>query len=512
MIPGSIPQRGGSVVYMFANPVQHQRTKHIEIDIHFVRDKVATGHIRVLHVPSHFQYADIFTKGLPYQLFADFQSSLSVRASPAPTAKAYIDPPQSNPSLSDPLGHLPQQMDLLSARVHNLRNKLESSLAAQLGSTLDELPPKTHVDSLKSSLLDALSDSLNQKFPQLLNNFIKENLPDLNKKIGRNLKTEMHYILEESLKGILHFIVKIPTDLLLEIVTTKDITTMVNKTLADMTELVELVSKIACNMDTSPPPFSVVVEGGEERYSDFTPIPSIHKADKGKGLATSYDESAMKMIMPVMDKGGLIPNFSILKKFITYGQALVTLEGLLKNLLAKFNWVNETTKKLNIPHPYQLTDTEFPLAERKRKIRIEMVRQVFLNKEVVADRMKRNLLPLHDVTTGRYGEVLEQPEAKILLYNANVELGFERVGEYRLATTIQLLRSHNIIIQDTRFFLQGFSPQVISYKVLYLILDVFDIVKRDQYERVLYSRNCVPIIQSVERGVCLMMHLETTPD
>ncbi|GJX47406.1 ribonuclease H-like domain-containing protein [Tanacetum coccineum] len=34
-----------STVYMSANPVQHQRTKHIEIDIHFVRDKVATGHV-----------------------------------------------------------------------------------------------------------------------------------------------------------------------------------------------------------------------------------------------------------------------------------------------------------------------------------------------------------------------------------------------------------------------------------------------------------------------------------
>ncbi|GJV51959.1 ribonuclease H-like domain-containing protein [Tanacetum coccineum] len=78
-----------SVVYMSANPVQHQRTKHIEIDIHFVRDKVAADHVRVLHVPSRFQYADIFTKGLPYHLFADFRSSLSVRRSPAPTARAY---------------------------------------------------------------------------------------------------------------------------------------------------------------------------------------------------------------------------------------------------------------------------------------------------------------------------------------------------------------------------------------------------------------------------------------
>ncbi|GKE87467.1 ribonuclease H-like domain-containing protein [Tanacetum coccineum] len=64
-----------------------QRTKHIRIDIHFVRDLVATGAIRVLHVPSRYQYADIFTKGLPTSLFDEFRTSLSVRSSPAPTAR-----------------------------------------------------------------------------------------------------------------------------------------------------------------------------------------------------------------------------------------------------------------------------------------------------------------------------------------------------------------------------------------------------------------------------------------
>ncbi|GKF91914.1 ribonuclease H-like domain-containing protein, partial [Tanacetum coccineum] len=75
-----------SVVYLSCNSVQHQRTKHIEIDIHFVRDLVAGGQVRVLHVPSRYQYADIFTKGLPFTLFEEFRNSLSVRCPFAPTA------------------------------------------------------------------------------------------------------------------------------------------------------------------------------------------------------------------------------------------------------------------------------------------------------------------------------------------------------------------------------------------------------------------------------------------
>ncbi|WVZ62945.1 hypothetical protein U9M48_012633, partial [Paspalum notatum var. saurae] len=54
-----------SAVYMGGNLVVHHRTKHIEIDIHFVREKVALGQVRVLHVPSSHQFADIMTKGLP---------------------------------------------------------------------------------------------------------------------------------------------------------------------------------------------------------------------------------------------------------------------------------------------------------------------------------------------------------------------------------------------------------------------------------------------------------------
>ncbi|GJX43771.1 ribonuclease H-like domain-containing protein [Tanacetum coccineum] len=78
-----------SAVYMSVNPVQHQRTKHIEIYIHFVRGKVTTGHVHVLHVPSYFRYAYIFTKGLPSDLFEDLRSSLSVCPPPAQIEGAY---------------------------------------------------------------------------------------------------------------------------------------------------------------------------------------------------------------------------------------------------------------------------------------------------------------------------------------------------------------------------------------------------------------------------------------
>lgn len=61
--------QNASAIYLSDNPVQHQRTEHIEMDVHSVWKKVACGQAHVLHVPPWHQIADIFTKGLPVVLF-----------------------------------------------------------------------------------------------------------------------------------------------------------------------------------------------------------------------------------------------------------------------------------------------------------------------------------------------------------------------------------------------------------------------------------------------------------
>lgn len=78
-----------SAIYMTTNPIHHRRTKHIELDIHILWDKFIVRHVRVLHVPSRYQFANIFTKCLPFLLFSDFRSSLSICQPPTQTAREY---------------------------------------------------------------------------------------------------------------------------------------------------------------------------------------------------------------------------------------------------------------------------------------------------------------------------------------------------------------------------------------------------------------------------------------
>jgi hypothetical protein len=57
--------------YLSANPVFHAPTKHIEVEFHFVCERVAQKLLQIRFVSSKDQIADIFTKALPLALFKE---------------------------------------------------------------------------------------------------------------------------------------------------------------------------------------------------------------------------------------------------------------------------------------------------------------------------------------------------------------------------------------------------------------------------------------------------------
>nr|GEZ97106.1 retrovirus-related Pol polyprotein from transposon TNT 1-94 [Tanacetum cinerariifolium] len=54
-----------AAIAISCNPVQHSRTKHIDVRYHFIKEKVEKGIVELLFIETEYQLADLFTKALP---------------------------------------------------------------------------------------------------------------------------------------------------------------------------------------------------------------------------------------------------------------------------------------------------------------------------------------------------------------------------------------------------------------------------------------------------------------
>jgi hypothetical protein len=67
-----------SAIRMADNPIEHGRTKHIDIRYQFLRDHQQKGDIKIAYVNTHNQLADIFTKSLEENTFSKLRNELNI--------------------------------------------------------------------------------------------------------------------------------------------------------------------------------------------------------------------------------------------------------------------------------------------------------------------------------------------------------------------------------------------------------------------------------------------------
>nr|GEW43573.1 retrovirus-related Pol polyprotein from transposon TNT 1-94 [Tanacetum cinerariifolium] len=68
-----------ATIAISCNPVQHPRTKHIDVRYHFVKEKVEKGIVELFFVETEYQLADLFTKALPVERFKYLVRRLGMR-------------------------------------------------------------------------------------------------------------------------------------------------------------------------------------------------------------------------------------------------------------------------------------------------------------------------------------------------------------------------------------------------------------------------------------------------
>ncbi|GJT03946.1 hypothetical protein Tco_0838408 [Tanacetum coccineum] len=141
----------------------------------------------------------------------------------------------------------------------------------------------------------------------------------------------------------------------------------------------------------------------------------------------------------------------------------------LESLRAKFQWVINQTRKLGLPPPPALATFGMTAEDKKRK-KTEILKEVFVTKNITVDGMQRNLIPPPGVVSIE-GLVINKPELGIFFMNRNTDIAFQRESEFHLTPTVQLIRIQNQIKVDSEI------ADAMFKKMIYVIEAMSDCIE-----------------------------------
>lgn len=67
-----------SAIQLATNPTANKRTKHVDIDCHFIKHHIISGFLNLVYLPSQQQLVDVLTKALPSAWFHELISKLGI--------------------------------------------------------------------------------------------------------------------------------------------------------------------------------------------------------------------------------------------------------------------------------------------------------------------------------------------------------------------------------------------------------------------------------------------------
>ncbi|ODQ69604.1 hypothetical protein LIPSTDRAFT_32455, partial [Lipomyces starkeyi NRRL Y-11557] len=76
LVPTVIYENNQSYISMAYNPTFHARSKHIDIRYHFIRERIESKEVALVHKPTEDMLADVFTKALARERFQRLRSGL----------------------------------------------------------------------------------------------------------------------------------------------------------------------------------------------------------------------------------------------------------------------------------------------------------------------------------------------------------------------------------------------------------------------------------------------------